>query len=354
MRVSYRKVIGWALVVVLVVALVPVDKSVNYERLVLGLNRPMPLTKIVEFDPTAVTGVVIGAILGGFREVAASMLWMKTDQMWHSGEGTGIKALNLMRTVTLLDPHWLEPWRITGWHLAYNLYVETKDPAQRAKFLNMGVDCLKEGISWNPDRYDLYFELGWTYFDKVKDYDEAAKWLGAAIQFDHPEYIERLIAHAYERIPDIPRALDWYDYCLKRNPADHTAVGATITIRERYLPAWRLMEQKKYDEAIREVDKYLAVEPNNTIPLHMKAFVFEKSGNLDKALEMWTLAGKVSAMDEYARTRAVDVANKLGKPLPGGASYIFEQQEQEKQRREQMQRGAGNTMAVPTPSDSEK
>ena len=349
-----RQIIGWLTVVILVVALIPIDNSVTYERLVLGLNRPMPLTKIVEFDPTAVTGIIVGAVLGGFREVAASMLWMKTDQMWHSGEGTGVKALNLMRTVTLLDPHWLEPWRITGWHLAYNLYVETKDPAQRATYLRMGIDCLKEGISWNPDRYDLYFELGWTYFDKVKDYDEAAKWLGAAIQFEHPEYIERLIAHAYERIPDVPKALDWYDYCLKRNPDDHTAVGATETIRQRYLKAWRLTDEKHYDEAIKELDNYLSVEPKNTIALHMKAYIYEKSGDLNKALEVWQFAGANSAMDEYARTKALEVAGKLGKALPAGASYLFEQQELQRQQLEQQRRGGGDRMSVPTPSSQDK
>jgi len=343
----HRQIIGWIVVVGLVGALVPVDNAVNYQRLVLGLNRPMPLTKIVEFDPTAVTGIVVGAILGGFREVAASMLWMKTDEMWHSGQGTGVRALNLMRTVTLLDPHWLEPWRITGWHLAYNLYVETKDPELRAKYLQMGAACLKEGISWNPDRYDLYFELGWTYFDKIKDYDEAAKWLGAAIQFEHPEYIERLIAHAYERIPDIPRALDWYDYCLKRNPEDHTAVGATLTIRERYLPAWRAMDEGRFDEAIKMVDEYLAIEPNNTIPLHMKALIFERAGRLEKALEIWELAGKTSALDEYARARAIEVSKKLGKPLPEQASHIFMQLEEQQRQKELMRHGG--QMAVPTP-----
>ena len=31
------------------------------------------------------TGVIVGAMLG-FREVAASMLWMKTHSMWHTGD----------------------------------------------------------------------------------------------------------------------------------------------------------------------------------------------------------------------------------------------------------------------------
>ena len=327
-RIKPYQIAGWLAVVVLMVALQPLSDSVNYDRLVLGLRAPTPLTKLVDFAPTAITGVIAGAILGGFREVAASMLWMKAHDMWDSGEGTSAKALNIMRTVTLLDPHWLEPWRITGWHLCYNLYVETKDPKRQAEFLRLGINALKEGISWNPNRYDLYFELGWTYFDKVRDYEQAAKWLGAAIQFQHPEYIERLIAHGYERIPDMPAALDWYDYCIKRNPADQTAYGATLTIRERYMPAWRLMEAHQYDAAIAEINKVLLVAPESGLALHMKACIYERAHRLKDALEIWKLAAQSAALDYHARVKVARLSEQLGLPVPEYASDIFIEQQQ--------------------------
>ncbi len=325
-RSKTTKIGGWALVLLLVFALQPLSDSVNYDRLVLGLRSPTPMTKIIEFDPTAVTGVIAGAILGGFREVGASMLWMKTHEMWDKGEGASAEALNLMRTVTLLDPHWLEPWRITGWHLCYNLYVETEDPEMQAKYLKLGINALKEGISWNPDRYDLYFELGWTFFDKVRDYHQASKWLGAAIQFEHPEYIERLIAHGWERLPDMPRALDWYDYCIKRDPSDGTAAGATLTIRERYMYAWRLMEEKKFDEAEDEINANLAIMPTNLLALHTKAHILEEAGRLQQALDVWELAANTSALNHHARVKVAEVSRKLGKEAPEHASDIYLEQ----------------------------
>jgi tetratricopeptide (TPR) repeat protein len=318
-------VAGWLAVVVLLVVLQPALRSTNYDRLVLGLNRPMPVTKIVDFDPTALTGVVIGAILGGFREIAATMLWIKVDELWDEGKGTEAQTLNLMRTVTLLDPHWLEPWRITAWHLGYNLYVETEDPQERALLLSKAVACLKEGISWNPDVYDLYFELGWLYFDKIKDYEQASKWLEAAIQFEHPEYIERLIAHAAERIPDLDAALDWYDYCIKRNPGDHTAFGATATIRERYWRAWKLMQAGQYDAALTELNYYLLVDPQDVIGNHLKALIYERKGDKRKAYETWRLMGQVHAMDDYARWQAARLAAELGLPAPPEPRRILEQ-----------------------------
>lgn len=325
-----KKIVGWAIVVALIIAIQPLSSNVSLNRLVLGINPPTPWTRILarssqdkELAVTGVTGVIVGAILGGFREVAASMLWMKTDELWDKGEGTQVQALWTMRLTTLLDPHWLEPWRITGWHLAYNMFVETDDPAKKAKFLQMGVDSLKEGVSWNPDRYDLYFELGWTYFDKVRDYDEAAKWLQACIQFPHPEYIDRMIAHSFERLPDMPKALDWYDYCLKRNPTDGTAQGATITIRERYMPAWRLMEAGKYDEAVAAINKWLLVEPNNTLGLHMKGLILERAGRFDEALEAWQLAASTSSLNAHAQAKVVELSQKLHKPVPATAQSLF-------------------------------
>lgn len=325
------QIIGWVMAIVLVLGIQPVSKKVEYNRIVLGMKTPTPLTKMVDFDPTAITGVIMGAALGGFQGIAASMMWMKMEELWDSGRGTWLACLNVMRTVTLLDPHWLEPWKILGWHLAYNLYVETKDPAQQAEYLRKGLDALKEGISWNPNTYELYFELAWTYFDRVRDYEQATKWFTAALQFPHPEFIERMIAHAYERMPDIDRALDWYDYCLKRNPTDGTALGATTTIRLRYLPAWRLMQAGKYDEALQKINDYLEVEPNGLIALHVKAHIYEVAGREREALDTWRLAARLSAMDHQARRKANELADKLGvelTPQERAPSYLLQQQQQ--------------------------
>ncbi len=317
------KLVGWLVVIALWVGIQPLYKHIDYERTVLGYAPPTTVTKVLQYDAPAMTGVIVGAMLGGFREIAASMMWMKTHSMWHEGGGTKWDALSLMRMTTLLDPHWLEPWRITAWHCAYNLFVETEEPEKRADLLETGVNALKEGISWNPDRYELYFELGWTYFDKIRDYEQASRWLEASLQFEHPEYIERMIAHSWERLPEIDQALEWYDYCLKRRPNDHTAVGATITIQQRYVPAWRMMEAQQFTEAHAAVDEYIAVSPNSIIPLHLKALIYERSGDYERALTQWQMAADTSALNAHARSKVAYLSELLGREVPLEPSYLY-------------------------------
>ncbi len=330
MRASRRhKAVIVGTIILLIVGSIPLRDHIRYQRLVLGVRRPMPLTKIVDFDPTAITGVMVGAILGGFRELGAAMLWVKVHTLWNEGKGTWLKCLSLMRAVTLLDPHWIDPWRLTAWHLAYNLYVETDDAEQQAILLDKGISALKEGISWNPEESTLYIELGWTYFDKLDDYDNAAKWFRSCLQFEHPGYVDRLIAHAYERLPDIPKALDWYDYCLKRNPSDSIAKGAILTIRERYLDAWRLMEAGDYQAALATLQRHIDVDPEDTIAIHFRAHIYEEAGDLDAALEAWQMAVENFSLDDLARRKVAELSVALGKPVAPVPTHILRQRHPE-------------------------
>jgi tetratricopeptide (TPR) repeat protein len=305
-----KQIIVIVLLIIGLVAMSPLNQQITRDRMLLQYAEPTPIAQIVKFNPAGITTAVMGAILGGFRGVARNILWMKMDEAWDSGRWHD--CLFIMRTVTLVDPHFIEGWKTTSWHLMYNMTVETDDEDLKQLYLREGADVLKEGISWNPDTYELYWELGWDYFDKVDDYDQAARWFKDAIQFDHPEYIERMMAHGYERKPDIQKALDWYDYCLKRYPFDGTAIGATITIRQRYLVAWRLMEQGKYDDAIREVSKQLAVEPKDTIGNKLLATIYERKGDLNRALEAWEFIRDNFALDSFAQRKVKELKAELG------------------------------------------
>ena len=98
-----------------------------------------------------------------------------------------------------------------------------------------------------------------------------------------------------------------------------------MTIRERYLSAWELMEAGKYEEAIQAVDKYLTVEPRDGIGLHLKAHIYEKSGDVHRALDIWKLSADYRALDDLARRRVAELSAELGLPIPKTPTYILRQ-----------------------------
>ncbi|MCD6407926.1 tetratricopeptide repeat protein [bacterium] len=77
-----------------------------------------------------------------------------------------------------------------------------------------GIKFLKKGIAYNPERYDLYFELGWTYYHKGKDYKNSVRYLERAIKFPHPDYVDDLLAHAYEKTGQIDLAIKQWEKLL--------------------------------------------------------------------------------------------------------------------------------------------
>ena len=151
-------------------------------------------------------------VLSGFSGIAADLLWIRADEYWHEGEWH--RAFPLYRTVTWLQPNFIVAWSMGGWHLAYNMYAYTKDPEMKKYFLESGINFLKEGILANPNEYQLYFELGWTYFHKAEDYDSAIRYFRRAVKFEHPHYIDRLIAHAYRKKGDIAAEYKEWQRCL--------------------------------------------------------------------------------------------------------------------------------------------
>jgi len=102
--------------------------------------------------------------------------------------------------------------------MAYNIYVLMKTEEEKNQWLQNGLNFLKEGIKYNPNRYDLYFELGWTYYHKAKDYENAIKYFEGAIKFPHPDYVDGCLAHAYAKDGQIKKAIKQWEYIRDRSP----------------------------------------------------------------------------------------------------------------------------------------
>jgi tetratricopeptide (TPR) repeat protein len=163
--------------------------------------------------------------LGGLREFVAGILWVKADGFFHTGNYDAL--LPLVRIVTWLDPHQVDVYSTGAWHMAYNFTDEQQRSDRR--YIAPALALLQEGVENNPNTYKLYFELGYTYSNKLEDhYGIAAKWFAKASE--HPDILAALrnsLAHAYEKNGELEKCIDtWYQIVqfdedeYKRDPKD--------------------------------------------------------------------------------------------------------------------------------------
>jgi len=146
---------------------------------------------------TAMSPDQILAVLGGFREITAGILWVKADSFFDQGNYDAI--LPLIRLVTMLDPNEIDVYATGMWHIGYNFTDEEQRSDRR--YIPSALALGKEGSRENPNTYELFFETGWLWYHKIDDdYDNAVKWFTWAQT--HPDMIparKNLLAMAYQR-----------------------------------------------------------------------------------------------------------------------------------------------------------
>lgn len=157
-------------------------------------------------------------MISGFEGLAVDLLWLRMDEEWHKGRW--YEMLPIVTAITYIQPNFLQAWELGGWHLAYNMSSYTKDARQAEQFIDEGIKFLKRGIAKNRNEWELYFNLGWIYYNKLKDYDRAVYYLRKAGRFKHPSYVDRLIAHAYRKSGDRKKEAEEWKRCIALYPDD--------------------------------------------------------------------------------------------------------------------------------------
>ncbi len=194
-------------IAILLIGISFLQKSIDLQRKVEDLEARLLLM------PGEIAGSLI---LAGFRGIGADLLWLQVHHCWHSGQH--YRMLPLFNAITFLQPHFITPWAVGGWHMAYNIYVMMKTEEEKNYWLQTGLDFLKKGIEYNPNRYDLYFELGWTYYHKAKNYHKAIVYFEKAIKFPHPNYVDSCLAHAYAKNGEIDKSIKHWEHIRDRSP----------------------------------------------------------------------------------------------------------------------------------------
>ena len=114
------------------------------------------------------------AALGGFRSIAAEVVWFRADRL--QDEGRYVELAQLASVLTFMEPHTPEVWSHAAWNLAYNVSVMMPTAADRWRWVHAGLRLLRdEGLRLNPRSSELCRELAWLFELKIgADIDSAA------------------------------------------------------------------------------------------------------------------------------------------------------------------------------------
>ncbi len=70
--------------------------------------------------------------------------------------------------ITKLEPHFTQVWLVQAWNMAYNISVKFKDPSDRWRWVQRGLELLRdEGLQYNPHDVLIHRELAWFFQHKM-------------------------------------------------------------------------------------------------------------------------------------------------------------------------------------------
>ncbi len=220
----------------------------------------------------------------GFREVLASLMWIRADDYFHKGEYRPI--LRMIREIVAIDPHQLDVYATGAWHMAYNFLDK--------RLIEDGIQFLEEGTRNNSSVYDLWFELGYMHYDKTRDYPKSVeayrtgstkgRTTGEKVA---PSYVRHQLAHAIEKMGDIDGAVaQWEENLRIASDLDKSPQNKGITagpntaaaLHNRYITKRRMNERiaavaeregrisdavAQWEKNVQLVDEALVLQPRH-------------------------------------------------------------------------------------------
>jgi hypothetical protein len=136
------------------------QKALNRDRAALGLTFAEPLQNA----PPMLAFTTVA--LGGFRGLISNFLWIRANDLQQDDKF--FEAAQLASWITDLEPHFSQVWAYQAWNMAYNISVKFKDFADRWRWVNNGIELLRDNaLQYNPDDVLVHRELAWFFQHKI-------------------------------------------------------------------------------------------------------------------------------------------------------------------------------------------
>ena len=124
-------------------------------------------------EPPSPMADFIVACLGGFRSLAAEIIWFRADRL--QNEGRYAELAQLGAWLTFLEPHTPEIWAYVAWNLSYNISIMMPTPADRWRWVESGLSLLRDdGLKLNPLSPEISREIAWLFLLKIAGETDSA------------------------------------------------------------------------------------------------------------------------------------------------------------------------------------
>ena len=176
--------------------------------------------------PAAGPAVAEGAFaaLGGFRSIAAELIWFRADRLQE--EGRYVELAQLANALTMSEPHTPEVWCYAAWNLAYNVSIMMPSEEDRWRWVEAAITLLRDrGLKYNPTSSEIYRELAWIFEAKL------------ALDVDHAAPLYRARWRAL--VADVAARDAWAE--LGMDPALMAAMERELSVSDRGDPLYSAM-----------------------------------------------------------------------------------------------------------------
>ena len=104
--------------------------------------------------------------LGGFRGLISNALWIRANDL--QDQDKFFEMAQLADWITKLEPHFTQVWLVEAWNMAYNISVKFNDPRDRWRWVERGIELLRDqGLQYNPHDVLIHRELAWFFQHKM-------------------------------------------------------------------------------------------------------------------------------------------------------------------------------------------
>ena len=161
--------------------------------------------KLTDVDPLENAPPLVAftsVALGGFRGLAADLLWLRSSAM--QDEGKYYEMVQLADWIIKLQPRNTSSHAFLAWNMAYNVSVTFTSFEDRWRWVKRGIELIRdEGLALNPGDPELFRQLGWIYQHKMgKDLDDANRYY----KTEFAKEMIRLFADYYGRWDELINA----------------------------------------------------------------------------------------------------------------------------------------------------